>query len=52
MHDPAPPLRPPGDGAGHVPGSDAGAEALTEAGRESIRRGLDFLETTIDEHGA
>ncbi len=52
MHDPAPPLRPPGDGAGRVPGSDAGAEALTEACRESIRRGLDFLETTIDEHGA
>ena len=52
MHDPAPPLRPPGDGAGRVPGSDAGAEALTEAGRESIRRGLDFLETTIDAHGA
>ena len=52
MHDPAPPLRPPGDGAGRVPGSDAGAEVLAEAGRDSIRRGLDFLETTIDEHGA
>ena len=52
MHDPAPPLRPPGDGAGRVPGSDAGAEVLAEAARESIRRGLDFLESTIDEHGA
>ena len=52
MHDPAPPLRPPGDGAGRVPGSDAGAEVFAEAGRESIRRGLDFLETTIDEQGA
>ncbi|MYD25355.1 MAG: hypothetical protein F4X08_06055 [Gemmatimonadetes bacterium] len=52
MHDPAPPLRPPGDEAGRVPGSDAGAEVLAEAARESIRRGLDFLESTIDEHGA
>ena len=52
MHDPAPPLRPPGDGAGRVPDSDAGAEVMAEAARESIRRGLDFLETTIDEHGA
>ncbi|MCY3555331.1 MAG: hypothetical protein OXH56_08415 [Gemmatimonadetes bacterium] len=52
MYDPAPPRRPPGDGAGRVPGSDAGAEVLAEAGKESVRRGLDFLETTIDEHGA
>ncbi len=52
MYDPAPPLRPPGDGAECVPGSDAGAEVLAEASRESIRRGLDFLESTIDEHGA
>ncbi len=52
MYDPAPPLRPPGDGAGLVPDSDAGAEVLAEAGTESVRRGLDFLESTIDEHGA
>jgi len=52
MHDPAPPLRPPGDGAGRVPGCDAGAEVLAEACRESVRRGLDFLESTIDEQGA
>ena len=52
MHDPAPPLRPPGDGAWRAPVSDAGAEKLTEAGRESILRGLDFLESTIDERGA
>ncbi len=52
MYDPAPPLRPPGDGTGRVPGSDAGAEVLAEAARDSIRRGLDFLESTIDEQGA
>ena len=52
MYDPAPPLRPPGDGAWDVPGSDAGAEALATASRDSIRRGLGFLESTIDENGA
>ena len=52
MYDPAPPLRPPGTGAGRLPGSEAGAEVLTEAARERIRRGLDFLESTIDERGA
>ena len=30
----------------------ASAEALAEAGRDSIRRGLGFLESTIDENGA
>ena len=52
MCDPAPPLRPPREGTKRVPGSDAGAEALVEATRDSIRLGLDFLESTIDENGA
>ena len=52
MHDPAPPLRPPvvdrEKAAKHAPPTDE----LAKAGRESIRRGLVFLESTIDEHGA
>ena len=52
LHDPAPPLRPPApEGAGD--GKDAAtSEALAETGRESVRRGLDFLESTIDDNGA
>ena len=52
MYDPAPPIRsadPEPEAARpatHTP------EALAEAGRKSIRRGLDFLESTIDENGA
>ena len=52
LHDPAPPLRPA------VPKREVSrrrgvtALALAEAAREGIRRGLDFLETTIDENGA
>ncbi len=51
LHDPAPPARPP------VPEPERGLgnatpEALARAGRESIRRGLAFLESTIDENGA
>ena len=45
MYDPAPPMRPP------VP-ERATAETGVEAVRESIGRGLDFLESTIDESGA
>ena len=52
MHDPAPPLRPPAPRGERVPKNAATAEALVEAGRESIRRSLDFLESTIDENGA
>ena len=52
MYDPAPPLRPPGDGAWDAPGNAAGAEAFAKAARDSIRRGLDFLASTIDEKGA
>ncbi|MXY57045.1 MAG: hypothetical protein F4029_06120 [Gammaproteobacteria bacterium] len=48
MHDPAPPMRPP------VPAraSAIACETVVEAARESIRRGLGFLESTIDENGA
>ncbi len=52
LHDPAPPLRPP---AGQEEGgrcSGASPEALAGAAREGIRRGLAFLESTIDENGA
>ncbi len=52
MHDPAPPPRPPAAGPADARMGAATPEALAEAGRESIRRGLDFLESTIDENGA
>ena len=50
LHDPAPPLRPPVRERERAPA--ATPEALAKAGRESIRRGLAFLESTIDENGA
>ena len=52
LQDPAPPRRlplPEGERAGR---SAAGPGALAAAGRESIRRGLAFLESAIDENGA
>ncbi len=52
MYDPAPPPR---SAAAERTDARMGAgapAALAEAGRESIRRGLDFLESTIDENGA
>ncbi len=53
MHDPAPPLRPPlGEEEKSVPSGAASTEALADAARECIRRGLVFLESTIDEKGA
>ena len=52
MYDPAPPLRPPVEEAESVPGHDGTNEALADAARECIRRGLVFLESTIDEKGA
>ena len=52
MYDPAPPLRPPATKAGAVTVGSRGAQTLAKAGRESIRRGLEFLESTIDENGA
>jgi len=52
MYDPAPPLRPAAPTEESVSRIADTAEALAEAGRASIRRGLDFLESTIDENGA
>ena len=52
MYDPAPPVRPPAAKSAAATARYAGTEALTEAGRESIRRGLEFLESAIDENGA
>ena len=52
MYDPAPPMRP------HDPKPEAAGvrspapEALAKACRESIRRGLAFLESAIDDNGA
>ncbi len=52
MHDPAPPLRPPKLQGERTPKNAATTGALAKAGGESIRRGLGFLESTIDENGA
>ena len=52
MYDPAPPLRPPSLPGGGVREIGDTTEAFSEAGRESIHRGLAFLESTIDENGA
>ena len=52
LHDPAPPLRPPApkEKGGRSRGATSGT--LASAAREGIRRGLAFLESTIDENGA
>ena len=52
MHDPAPPVRPPPKEPTAVPGRPVTTQALAKACRESIRRGLTFLEPAIDENGA
>ena len=52
MHDPAPPPRSPEAERTDARMGAAAPAALAEAGRESIRRGLNFLESTIDENGA
>ena len=51
LYDPAPPLRPASEPVGARSTAATGG-ALARAGRESIRRGLDFLESTIDKNGA
>ena len=51
MYDPAPPLRPPQEPAA-TGVRRVSAETVAEAARESIRRGLAFLTSTIDENGA
>ena len=52
MSDPAPPLRPPAGEGESVSGFSGTPEALADAARERIRRGLVFLESAIDEKGA
>ena len=53
MHDPAPPIRPLSQAAPTAARLRALVpEALMQESRESIRRGLKFLESTIDENGA
>ena len=52
LHDPAPPRRPleSEDRTARRPAAATGS--LQEAGRDSIRRGLLFLESALDENGA
>ena len=52
LYDPAPPIRPPAPKPEAARVSSLTSEALAKAGRESIRRGLVFLESTIDDNGA
>ena len=52
MYDPAPDIRPSAEEPADLPGSLVTPEALARACRESIRRGLDFLESAVDENGA
>ena len=52
LHDPAPPVRPPPSGPTGMQWSRDTAEALAEAAKDSIRRGLVFLESDLDENGA
>ena len=52
MHDPAPPFRPPARRPTTAQAGTLSSEALAAVGRESIRRGLVFLESTIDDRGA
>ena len=52
LYNPAPPVRPPAPSGAGALISNATPGALADACRESIRRGLDFLESGIDENGA
>ncbi len=52
MHDPAPPIRRLATKPATAPASMVTREALADAGTDSIRRGLGFLQSTIDETGA
>lgn len=52
MHDPAPPVRPAEPGGKPGRKGRARAGSLARAGRESIRKGLTFLESAIDDNGA
>ena len=52
MHDPAPPPRHFAGNGRTARNRAATSGALAAEGRESIRRGLDFVASTIDENGA
>ncbi|MDE0055566.1 MAG: hypothetical protein OXT64_15125 [Gammaproteobacteria bacterium] len=52
MYDPAPPIRPAAVRPESAGVGAASRETLARAARESIRRGLDFLESAIDGNGA
>ncbi|MYD79762.1 MAG: hypothetical protein F4X44_04015 [Gammaproteobacteria bacterium] len=52
MYDPAPPRRPVVFESTNGPAVSRSTESHLEAGRQSIRRGLDFVESTLDENGA
>ncbi len=52
LHDPAPPARAPVSGGADKAANAANRRAPAEIGRECIRRGLGFVESTIDGNGA
>ena len=52
MHDPAPPRREPAPVSVSARARKASPDALAEAARAGIQRGLEFLESTLDENGA
>ena len=52
MYDPAPPIRPSAPQPAAAAASSLTPEALAKAARQCIRRGLVFLQSTIDENGA
>ena len=53
MYDPAPPKRPASvSESKNGPVASRVSESLISAGEESIRLGLDFVESTLDENGA
>ena len=52
LHDPAPPPRPGVPGAAGDAGNAPNIRTPAEVGRECIRRGIGFVESTIDRNGA
>ncbi len=52
MCDPAPPIRPPSPGKAAAGVSAMTSATLAKAAEDSIGRGLEFLESTIDANGA
>ena len=52
LYDPAPPPRPPVDKPARARVRGVTSQSLANAARESIHRGLGFLESTLDRNGA